>query len=91
VQNVPRHQAILFRKYEWGLGQTGENNCSNTFAFNFFGRLNIFRDQKSGSLWGGGGGGELPNVPKNLGDGPINVTPSKIKNDKIKNKSAPMN
>jgi len=65
VQNVPRrYQAILFRKYEWGLGQTGENNCSNTFvltAFNFFGRLNIFRGQKSGSL---GGRGSCPMFQK---------------------------
>jgi hypothetical protein len=43
-------------------------------AFNFFGRLNIFQVKRVVLL-----GGEFPNVPKNLGDGPINVTPSKVK------------
>jgi hypothetical protein len=56
VQNLPRYQAILFRKYEWGLGQTGEINCSNTFvltAFNFLGGLNIFRVKRVVLLGGG--------------------------------------
>jgi hypothetical protein len=45
MKNVLKYHLLFFQKYEWGKGQTGGKNHTNTFvliAFTILGQFNIF-------------------------------------------------